>query len=93
MSGTIKSKDQKILCTKSGNRCGMPDCRKILVVDETANDPASLVAEMAHIRGEKPGAARYDASMSDIERNAHPNPTLLTDALTWNLVIVCHRDL
>lgn len=73
MSGTIKSKDQKILCTKSGNRCAMPDCRKILVVDGTSTDPASLVAEMAHIRGEKPVAARYDAGMSDVERNSHHN--------------------
>ncbi|MDP2683266.1 MAG: HNH endonuclease [Deltaproteobacteria bacterium] len=73
MSGTIKTKDQKILCTKSGNRCALPDCRKILVIDGTATDLASLVAEMAHINGEMPGAARYDASMSDIERNTHPN--------------------
>jgi hypothetical protein len=78
MSGTIKPKDQKILWTQSFNRCAMPDCRKILVIKETATDPASLVAVMAHIRGEKPDSARYDASMSDTERNAHPN-----------LVVVC----
>lgn len=73
MSGTIKQKDQKILCTKSGNRCAMPDCRRILVADGTAADPASLVAAMAHIKGEKPGSARYDANMSDMERNTHSN--------------------
>lgn len=78
MSGAIKPKDQKILWTQSFNRCAMPDCRKILVVKETATDPASLVAVMAHIRGENPGSARYDASMFDTERNAHPN-----------LIVVC----
>lgn len=85
MSGTIKSKDQKILCTKSGNRCAMPDCRKILVIDGTTTDPASLVAEMAHIKGEKPDAARYDASMSDIERNSHPNLIFVCPS--------CHKEI
>lgn len=85
MSGTIKQKDQKILCTKSGNRCAMPDCRKILVVDGTATDPASLVADMAHIKGEKPGSARYDANMPDTERNAHPNLILMCPS--------CHKKI
>ena len=85
MSGTIKQKDQKILCTKSGNRCAMPDCRRILVADGTAADPASLVAAMAHIKGEKPGSARYDANMSDTERNAHPNLILMCPS--------CHKKI
>jgi len=85
MSGTIKPKDQKILCTKSGNRCAMSDCRKILVVDGTATDPASLVATMAHIKGEKPGSARYDVNMSDPERNAHHNLVLVCPS--------CHKKI
>lgn len=85
MSGTIKQKDQKILCTKSGNRCAMPDCRKILVVDGTATDPASLVAGMAHIKGEKLGSARYDTNMSDTGRNTHPNLILVCPS--------CHKKI
>ncbi len=73
MSGNIKQKDQKILCTKSGNRCALPDCQKILVVNATATDSASLVAVMAHIKGEKSTSARYDINMSDADRNAYPN--------------------
>lgn len=81
----IKPKDYKILCTKSGNRCAMPDCRKILVVDATANDPASLVAMRSHIKGEKHGSARYDANMSDKERNAHSNLILVCPS--------CHKKI
>ena len=85
MSGTIKPKDLKILCTKSGNRCAMPDCRRILVIDRTACDPASLVAAICHIKGEKPASARYDANMSDTERNAHPNLILVCPS--------CHKKI
>lgn len=85
MSGTIKPKDQKILCTKSGNRCAMSDCRRILVADGTSNDPASLVAAMAHIKGDKRGSARFDANMSDIERNVHSNLILVCPS--------CHKKI
>jgi hypothetical protein len=73
MSGNINMKNTKILLIKSGNRCAMPDCRKEIIVDGNARDSASIVAEMAHIKGEKPNSARYDASMSDEARNEHSN--------------------
>jgi hypothetical protein len=83
MSGTIKPNDAKILCTTSGNRCALPECRKILVIEGNKNDPASLVANMAHIKGEKPGkenkssSARYDETMEEIERNFYHNLILV----------------
>lgn len=73
MSGSVRIRDQKILATKSGNRCAMPYCRRKLVVDASGHDDESLVGVMAHIRGEKPGAARYDPAMTDEERNSHRN--------------------
>lgn len=85
MSGAISPKDSKILCTKSGNRCALPDCRKELVIDSNSNDPAALIAEMAHIKGEKPGSARYDASMTDPERNSFENLLLLCPS--------CHKKI
>jgi hypothetical protein len=69
MSGYIPPRNQKILCLRSGNRCAIPDCRWILVVNKTPHDRESIVGEMAHIKGEKPGSARYDSSMTDKDRN------------------------
>lgn len=51
----------------------MPDCRALLVQDRTKADREAIVGEMAHIRGEKPGAARYDSNMTDDERNSYDN--------------------
>lgn len=77
MSHNMEKKDWKILCTKSGNRCALPNCRAILVEDATKTDGASLIAEAAHIKGENHGSARYDASMTDEERNSYENRILL----------------
>jgi len=74
---TIKPTTLKLLCTKSGNRCAMPSCRKILVIERTEKDIEFLNALVAHIRGEKPGSARYDTDMSDEERNSYKNLILI----------------
>lgn len=50
----------------------MPGCGKHLTYDATAGAD-TYVAEAAHIKGEKPAAARYDPSMSDDERNSITN--------------------
>lgn len=73
MSSSISTRDQKILCTKSGNRCAMPNCKKELVVDGNDEDRSSLIAEIAHIKGEKLGSARYDPKMPYEDRNKHEN--------------------
>ncbi len=73
MSGDIPRKEQKILCLKSGNRCALPDCHRVLVIDGTQNDRESIIGVMAHIKGENPTAARYDPDMADKERNSYPN--------------------
>lgn len=77
MSGTIPKREMKLLCIKSGNRCAFSGCNAILVQDSTKLDGESIVAEIAHIKGEKPGSARYDSTMSDKERNSYPNLILL----------------
>ena len=66
---TISKKDERILHTKSGNRCAM--CKMILV--ETNNSSAVCIGENAHIYGEKPDAARYDANKDEGFVNSEAN--------------------
>ncbi|MCF8880369.1 HNH endonuclease [Hyphobacterium sp. SN044] len=60
------------LAFRSGNRCAYPKCGAELVL-EAKEGSDKLVAEAAHIAGEKPDSARYDASMADEQRNALEN--------------------
>lgn len=73
MSSDISKRDIKLLCTKSGNRCAITECHKELVVDKNENDRYCLIGVMAHIKGEKSGAARFDPDMTDAQRNSYPN--------------------
>ena len=70
-------RDQRLLCLRSGNRCAILDCHKLLVIDATSQDREAIIGEMAHIKGEKPGSARYDANMTDKDRNAYANRILV----------------
>lgn len=55
----------------------MPDCRKILVLEGTENDPPVIIGKIAHIRGENSGSARYDPNMTPRERNNYENLILV----------------
>jgi hypothetical protein len=57
----------KRLFARSGNRCPFPKCTATLVIGNT------LIGEVCHIRGEKPGAARYQSSQTDDQRQAYGN--------------------
>ncbi len=63
----------KMLFARSCNRCAFPGC------DLRLADPQwkGVQADIAHIRGENPGSARYAPDMSDEERNAPDNLVLL----------------
>lgn len=64
----------KIVFARSGDCCAMPDCHRPLVLGRSAGgDREALVAKLAHIAGLRPGSARYDAAMSDEERNSAGN--------------------
>ena len=73
----VSSRNRHIVLTKSGNRCAFPDCNQILVVEHCESGNCSFVAQIAHIKGEKPGSARYDPNMKT-DRN---NP--------GNLLVLC----
>lgn len=76
MGSSISRKDERILCLRSGNKCAK--CRRELTIKlEEGGDRYSVIGEMAHIKGEKSGAPRYDPNMTDKERNAYPNRILL----------------
>lgn len=63
----------KTLFALSCNVCAYPGC------DERLTDPSwkEVRGDIAHIHGEKPGAARYDASMTDDDRHDFANLMLL----------------
>lgn len=64
----------RIVFARSRDRCAMPDCRRPLVLDKSdSGDRAALVGRLAHIAGLNLGSARYDATMSDEERNSADN--------------------
>lgn len=69
MSGYIPVKEQKKLHTKSGNRCAI--CKTVLV--DVKNVTSACIGENAHIYGEKPGAARYDATKNKKFVNSEEN--------------------
>jgi hypothetical protein len=57
----------KRLFAVSHNLCGHPDCGQPLV------EGGTVVGEVCHITGERPGAARYDPDQTDAERHAFEN--------------------
>lgn len=83
MSGKILEKDQRILCMSSYCICAIPTCRRKLLEPKTELDGISNIAQMAHIKGEKPGSARYDKTMEKKMRNKHENLILVCSA--------CHK--
>lgn len=70
----------KLVAFRTGNRCAFPGCDDRLIEPGTALDEPVILGEIAHIRGENPGAARYDASMTNAERQRHDN-----------LMVLCRR--
>ena len=62
----------KRLCAVSGNRCGpCSNCPGSLVEPQSG----SIIGEICHIKGEKPGSKRYDKDQTDSER--HGSETLI----------------
>lgn len=61
------------LAFRSGNRCAFPGCPRELTVDSPSGGEPAATGEAAHIRGESAGSARYDASMTDADRNSVHN--------------------
>lgn len=63
----------KRLFAVSGNRCAFPKCATPLVDPQSG----SVVGEVCHIKGDKPGAARYDPNQTNEERHGFDNLLLM----------------
>ncbi|HEU5408871.1 MAG TPA: hypothetical protein VFU48_13970, partial [Nitrospira sp.] len=63
----------KRLFAVSGNLCAFPKCATPLVDPQSG----SIVGEVCHIKGEKPGAARYDSAQTNEQRHGFDNLILL----------------
>jgi hypothetical protein len=74
---SISLKTHKMLWGRSGGRCSMPDCRKLLVVDETETDDPSIVGDEAHIVADKPDGPRGDSPLPSEDRDKFDNLILL----------------
>lgn len=62
----------KRLFALSGNRCAFPGCNNPLI-----DRNGVLIADVCHIAGARPGAARYDASQTEEQRQAFDNLIVL----------------
>ena len=78
----------KTLFALSCNRCAYPGC------DQRLADPqwGGVRADIAHIRGEKPGAARYSPEMSEKDRNSVDNLMLLCPNHHREVDRLCPQD-
>lgn len=61
----------KRLFARSGNRCAFPRCPNAIVHGET------VVGEVCHIRGKRPGAPRHDPAQTSPQRHDYDNLILL----------------
>lgn len=65
-------KTVKHLFAMSGNVCAFPKCNQPLV-----ENAGTVIGEICHIKGNKPGSARFDPTQSDELRHAFTNLILL----------------
>jgi len=73
----ISLKTHKMLWGRSGGRCSIPDCRKILFVDETETDDPSIVGDEAHIVAREQDGPRGDSPLTTEDRDKYDNLILL----------------
>lgn len=69
----VNDHTRHVLYFRSGNRCAFPKCNRELVEEKTESDRHSIVGIICHIKGQKPGSARYDPDVSEEERDSVEN--------------------
>ena len=74
---SISLKTHKMIWGRSGNMCAFPDCKKVLVIDETLTDDPSIVGEEAHIVGQKIDGPRGEHDLPLESRDKYDNLILL----------------
>lgn len=63
--------DIKLLFARSGNRCAFPKCKAPMALGDT------LIGEVCHIKGARPGSARHDPAQSPTDRHLRENLILM----------------
>jgi hypothetical protein len=61
------------LASLSGNECAFPGCTAPIF--DTSH--GAMVGQVCHIKGKKPGSARYDPNQTEEERDAFDNLILM----------------
>lgn len=73
----ISTKTHKMLWGRSGNRCAFPDCKLVLVMDETETDDPSVIGEESHIVARSPVGPRGESDLTEEQRDMYGNLILL----------------
>lgn len=63
--------DIKLLFARSGNRCAFPKCKAPMALGDT------LIGEVCHIKGARPGSARHDPAQLPTDRHLRENLILM----------------
>ena len=66
-----------MLWGRSGNMCAFPDCKQILVADETSTDDPSVIGEEAHIVARKADGPRGKFPLPPEKRDLYSNLILM----------------
>lgn len=74
---SISLKTHKMIWGRSGNICAFPECKKILVIDETSTDDPSVIGEAAHIVAKKKNGPRGKSPLTPEQRDKYDNLILL----------------
>lgn len=74
---SILLKTHKLLWGRSGNTCAMPDCRNVLIADETETDDESIIGDEAHIVARSEEGPRGISELTPEERDKYDNLVLL----------------
>ena len=73
----IAQKEIKTLCALSAGVCAFPNCGKPLIESGTSSDGPVFLGEIAHIVADSRQGPRGNSSLSDEDRDKHPNLILL----------------
>ncbi|RYD85953.1 MAG: HNH endonuclease [Verrucomicrobiaceae bacterium] len=74
---SITQKSIKLLWSNAAGRCSFTDCQLRLTSAPSHDGLPFTLGEMAHIRGDRQGANRYDARQTQRERDDYANLILL----------------
>ncbi len=72
-SRSYQDKDLKILLGRSANRCAEPGCRVLCMTMEERRDDVTMLGEIAHIHAKSPKGPRFNADLSEKQRDAYDN--------------------